>query len=98
MAQKRQDPSVQQGKSITRTLVRKSFKLGEKQVEDGGTKSTEETVDQVGKQRLQGHVHKNDLLFSKRALKGTPLKCMFPDKEVSIQQHKRGSFHTFSGK
>ena len=67
-------------------------------MEDDDAKSTEEVVDQVSKQRVQGAVDKRDLLFNKRGLKGTHLKCMCTNKEVLIQQHNGGSSHTFSGK
>lgn len=58
-------------------------------MQDDDAKSTEEVVDQVGKQRVQGGVDKRDLLFNKRGLKGTRLKCMCPNKEISIGQHNR---------
>lgn len=89
-AEKRQDPPYKVGqKHLSYQAVQvseESFKVGRTGQRVNNQQSSEEMVDQVGKQRVQGDVDRSILMIKKTRLKGVHSKHVHRNKGVPIRK------------
>lgn len=76
-------------------LLRGALKYEVKVKGDDILQSSEKTVNQVGKKRVQGDVDKTDFIIKKTEEKRALPKCTFTNKGDPKEQHYGRTFHTF---